>query len=73
MKKGVTDHNKTAKRKEKIEHHGNIQRKYFVTVFLIRGQFSNGETFWQNYQKWKWNYGKWTMYDDLYLLHNYKK
>ena len=36
--KGVTDHNKTSKRKQNI-------RKYFVTVFSIRERFLNGETF----------------------------
>ena len=35
-KKGVADHSKTIKRKQKIEHYGNIQREHFVTVFLIR-------------------------------------
>ena len=43
--KGVTDHDKTAKRKPKIEHYGKIQRKYFVTIFSIPEQTSNKETF----------------------------
>ena len=44
-KKGVADHSKTIKRKQKIEHYGNIQTKYFATAFLIREQVSNGKTF----------------------------
>ena len=39
------DHNKTAKRKQKIEHYGKIQRKCFVNVFLIGEQFSNRVNF----------------------------
>ena len=29
------------KKKQKIDHYGNIQKKYFVTVFSMREQFSN--------------------------------
>ena len=43
--KGVTDHDKTAKRKQKTEHYGKIQRKYFVTIFSIPEQTSSKETF----------------------------